>query len=77
MINKVKNFKCSSKREIKELLINNQSYEDNYNLANLLNESLTILPINIKNLSHRSSVFTHYSQFQTYVLPVNSFYFPP
>ena len=76
-INKIMSFKCSSKKDIKELIFNDQSYNDNYEMANLLNESLTKLPISIQNSIPRSSVSTHYSQYLTLVSPVNSFFFSP
>ena len=62
---------------MKELIFNDQSSNDIYETANLLNESLTKFPINIQNSILRSSVSPQYSQNLTHVSPVNSFFPSP
>ena len=76
-INKIVNFKCPSKRTIKELVFNNQSYTDNYDKWTLLNEHLTSLLINIQNSMHCTSAFTHYSNYLTNVSPLSCFFLFP
>ena len=76
-INKIVSFKCSSKRTIKELIFNNQTYTDNYDMGNLLNEHLSSLPINIQNPMHRNSASAHFSNYLTNVSPLRSFFFSP
>ena len=76
-INKVLSSKCSSKRDINEFIFTDQSYNDNYDLTNLSNESSTKLSISIQNSIPRSSELTHYSQYLMRLSPVQSFFFSP
>ena len=70
-------MKYSSKRTIKELIFNNQTYTDIYDMAKLLNEHLSSLRINIQNSMHRNSASIHFYNNLTNVLPLSTFFFSP